>query len=143
MDGGAHIGRMALLNLTKVAFGCTDLEVLRARLANRAVDGETWIDTRYRPTRHEELVGGSLYWILQHRLVARSRILRFDESAEKRCLIRLDATLVPVRTQPKRAHQGWRYLTTEDAPLDLDGGEDELAALPPKLISALSALALV
>jgi hypothetical protein len=134
---------MSLLNLTKVAFGCSDLDVLAARLAGRAVNGETWIDTRYRPTRHEELVGGSLYWILQHRLVARSRILRFDESAEKRCLIRLDAALVPVRTQPKRAHQGWRYLAAGDAPIDLDGEADELAALPPKLISALSALALV
>ena len=76
-------------------------------------------------------------------MIARSRILRFDEGESGRCLIRLDAALVPVRTRAKRAHQGWRYLTGEDAPLDLDGAEDELAALPPKLVSALTALALV
>jgi len=131
------------LNLTKVAVGCTDVDLLRARLIGRSAAGETWIDTRYRPTRHEELIGGSLYWIVKHRLIARSRILRFEEGERGRCLIRLDVALVPVRTRPKRAHQGWRYLTDADAPLDLDGQEDELAALPPKLVSALTALALV
>jgi len=131
------------LNLTKVAVGCAEIDTLRTRLTGRAVDSETWVDTRYRPTRHAELVGGSLYWIVKHRLIARSRILRFDEGEGGRCLIRLDAALIPVRTRPKRAHQGWRYLADADAPLDLDGAEDELAALPPKLVSALTALALV
>ena len=132
-----------MLHLTKVAFGCSDVDVLRDRLAGRAADGETYIDTRYRPTRHPELIGGSLYWILQHRLVARSRILRFDEAEGGRCLIRLDAALVPVRAKHKRAHQGWRYLTAGDAPLDFDGEADELAELPPRLASELSALMLI
>ena len=33
-----------------------------------------------------------------------------------RTLIRLDAELVPVKPQPRRAHQGWRYLAGKDAP---------------------------
>lgn len=130
------------LHITKVAFGCDDLEILRARLIGRAERGETFITTRFRPTRHGELVGGSLYWIMKHQLVARSEILRFDE-VEGRCGIRLALDLVPVRVRPKRAHQGWRYLPAADAPDDLDGAVDELAALPPALMRALAALALV
>ena len=134
---------MAPLHLTKVAFGCTEVEVLRDRLLGRAHDGETYIDTRYKPTRAGELIGGSLFWIIRHQLVARSRILRFDEAEDGRCLIRLDAALVPVRGRPKRAHQGWRYLVGEDAPEDFDGEADDLATLPPRLIGELAALMLI
>lgn len=131
------------LNITKVAFGCDDIDILRDRLAARAGDGASVVTTRYRPTRHAELVGGSLYWIMKHQLVARSPILRFDATEEGRCAIRVHADLVPVRLRPRRAHQGWRYLAGEDAPVDLDGEVDELAALPPGLVRALAALALV
>jgi hypothetical protein len=131
------------LNITKVAVGCADPEALRDRLSGRALAGETFITTRYRPTRHGELIGGSLFWIVKHQLVARSRILRFEEDERGHCLIRLDEALVPVRIRPKRAHQGWRYLVEADAPLDLDGDADELATLPPALVRALAALALV
>ena len=130
------------LNITRIAFGCADVEVLRQRLTEKAESGETFITTRYRPTRHEELVGGALYWILKHQIVARNRILRFEE-AEGRCLIRLEADLVPVRVRPRRAHQGWRYLAGADAPADLDGGTDELAQLPPRLAGELAALLLI
>ena len=95
---------MPPLHLTKVAFGCSDVDMLRARLAGRAVDGVSHVDTRFRPTRHEELIGGSLYWIIRHQLVARSRILRFDE-AGGRCLIRLEAELVPVRLRGRAGRQ--------------------------------------
>jgi hypothetical protein len=131
------------LNITKVAVGCVDMEMLRARLSGRAVAGESFLTTRYRPTRHAELIGGSLFWIVKHQLVARSPILRFEEDERGHCLIRIEAALVPVRLRPKRAHQGWRYLPAADAPPDLDGEADDLAALPPHLASALAALALV
>jgi hypothetical protein len=131
-----------MLHITKVAVGCTDVAELAQRLAGRAIDGESWIMTRYRPTRHEELIGGSLFWIVKHQLVARSRIRGFEE-VEGRCQIRLDAALVPVRIRPRRAHQGWRYLTAEDAPADLDGEADDLAELPAGLMSELAALRLI
>ncbi len=130
------------LHITKVAFGCLHADALGQRLAGRAVDGESFVNTRFRPTRHLELVGGSLYWIIKHQLVARSPILGFDE-VDGRCNIRVAPALVPVRRLPRRAHQGWRYLPGDDAPADLDGEADELAALPPGLVSALAALALV
>ena len=134
---------MAQLHLTKVAFGCTDADILRDRLIARATDGETYIDTRYRPTRHAELIGGSLFWIIKHQLVARSRILRFDADEGGRCLIRLDPALVTVIARPKRAHQGWRYLTAGKAPSDLGGAAEGLEHMPSSLLGELAALGLV
>lgn len=130
------------LHITKVAVGCTSLDALMERITGRTRDGIVNVDTRYRPTRHSELVGGSLFWIVKHRLVARQEILGFGEDAGGRCLIRVDARLVTVMPQPRRAHQGWRYLGEKDAPPDLGNG-GEVAALPPHLLRELAALALV
>jgi hypothetical protein len=135
---------MALLHITKVAVGCSDLNALARRLSGRAIEGETYVTTRYRPTRHAELIGGSLYWIVKHQLIARSTILRFEEDERGHCLIRLEDPLVPVRARPKRAHQGWRYLPGPDAPADMASGEvDDLAALPTQMVRELSSLYLI
>jgi hypothetical protein len=117
--------------------------MLEARLHGRAMGGETHITTRYRPTRHAELVGGSLYWIIKHQLVARAEILGFAEEENGHCRIRLADRLIAIRYRPKRAHQGWRYLTGADAPADLDGDEAEGDTLPPDLAGKLAALALI
>ena len=135
---------MASLHITKVAVGCPDIDALVRRLSGRAIEGETYITTRYRPTRHAELIGGSLYWIVKHQLIARSTILRFEEDERGHCLIRLEDPLVAVRVRPKRAHQGWRYLPGTDAPSDLAGGDtDDLAALPTNLVRELASLYLI
>lgn len=134
---------MASLHITKVAVGCSDPELLRARLSGRASAGETFITTRYRPTRHAELIGGSLYWIIKHQLIGRSRILRFEEDERGHCLIRLEEVLMPVHVRPKRAHQGWRYLSSADAPADRGGDSDDLAALPTSMVRELAALYLI
>lgn len=131
-----------MLHITKVAVGCADLDSLDERLRDRVADGESSILTRYRPTRHDELIGGSIYWIIKHQLVARSRIVGFAE-AEGRWRVRLDPALVSVRVRPRRAHQGWRYLDDENAPPDLDGAIDDCAALPPALMGRLASLLLI
>ncbi len=134
---------MAGLNISKVAVGCASLDALGRRLAARSVGGEVPVYTRFRPKRADELVGGSIYWIVRHRVAARQRILGFDEDGESRkTIIRLSADLIPVKPQPRRAHQGWRYLKSCDAPEDL-GSAGEAGALPPALLSELSLLALV
>lgn len=130
-----------MLHLTKVAVGAASLDILRDRIAARAQGGEVYITTRFRPTRHEELIGGSIYWIIKHRLVARQTIIGFADD-DGRCAIRLDAAVVPVRPQPRRAHQGWRYLGEKDAPADFEGGA-ALAELPPALVRELAELALL
>jgi hypothetical protein len=130
------------LSLTKVAFGCRTIEALQKRVAARASGGELRIVTRMRPKRADELIGGSIYWIVKHRLVARQEILRFAERSDGRIDIVLSAELELIAPHPKRAHQGWRYLEAPDAPGE-DGDESGLSELPPLLYTRLAALALV
>lgn len=134
---------MPQLHISKVAVGCASLATLQKRQAARVVDGAVPIVTRFKPKRAEELIGGSIFWILKHRITARQTILGFAESAEdRRTIIRLDPELVPVRPCAKRAHQGWRYLAVDDAPVDLGAG-DEVMLLPVALERRLAALALI
>jgi hypothetical protein len=130
------------LHLTKVAFACRDIEALQQRIAARSADGEIRIATRMRPKRADELIGGNLYWIVKHRLVAGIEILRFEDREDGRIDIVCSAELVGVSPRPRRAHQGWRYLEDSDAPAAEDDGSG-LGALPSKLYGRLAALALV
>ena len=130
------------LHLTKVAVGCASLEALQNRIARRISDGVIRVPTRMRPKRMEELVGGSLHWIVKHRIIARQRILRFEDRSDGRIDIVCSAELVLVPPKPKRAHQGWRYLDDAEAPTGEDDGTG-LSELPPRLYGKLTALALV
>jgi hypothetical protein len=130
------------LNLTKVAFACRDVDALHVRIAGRAVAGEVRVVTRMRPKRADELIGGSLYWIVKHRLVACQQILRFDSREDGRTDIVCSADLVTVSPRYSRAHQGWRYLEGGNAPGEEDDGTG-LGALPPQLYGRLTALALL
>ena len=130
------------LHLTKVAFGCRTIDALEKRVAARTRDGEMRIVTRMRPKRIDELVGGQLHWIVKHRLVARQEILRFEDRKDGRIDIVLSASLELIPAVPKRAHQGWRYLSDDDAPgADADG--TGLSELPPLLYGKLAGLGLV
>ena len=134
---------MPQLSISKVAVGCASLDALKARQAARTSGGEVPLVTRFMPKRAEELVGGSVYWIVKHRIQARQTILGFAERAEdRRTIIRLSPELVPVAPLPRRAHQGWRYLPPEDCPQDLAGAAPGLA-MPERLLAELSALFLI
>lgn len=131
------------LHLTKVAVGCASLEALESRIARRVTQaGEVRVPTRMRPKRADELIGGSLHWIVKHRIIARLEILRLEDRSDGRVDIVCSDRLVAVSPKPKRAHQGWRYLEDKDVP----GGEGDgtgVADLPPGLYSRLAALMLV
>ena len=135
------------LHLTKVAYGAESIEEMRTWFANRGE--EAFLTTRYLPKRHEEIVprdgaeGGSLFWIYKHQLVMRSPILGFEEAEGGKTHIVISTRLIDVMPQPKRAHQGWRYLEAEDAPRDLDGGEARGDVMPGGLASELARLGLV
>lgn len=129
------------LNMTKIAYRAASLQEL-----------EDWFDggpperrlrTRYLPKRHEEMQGGSLFWIHEHAIVARAAILGFEQRPDGHWDIRLENRLHRVHPKAKRAHQGWRYLEDVDAPADLADGEMAGDVLPGKLISDLSKLGLV
>lgn len=128
------------LHLTKVAYGATSLEEMMGWFANRG--DEAKLTTRYLPKRHQEMAGGSLFWILKHQLVARSAILGFTEAEGGKTHIVIDTKLHLVRPVPRRAHQGWRYLEDKDAPPDL-GGEMEGEVLPGGLAMELGKLGLL
>ena len=135
---------MPSLHISKVAVGCGNVEALRRRQESRRQGAYVPITTRFRPKRADELVGGSIYWIVKHRITVRQAILGFAESeADRRTIIRLDPELVPVRALPRRAHQGWRYLAPADAPPDLGGAGEGLSELPPQLAEQLAVLALI
>ncbi|MFL6829310.1 MAG: DUF1489 family protein [Sphingomicrobium sp.] len=133
---------VATLHLTKVAFACRDLAALQERIRRRAEGGEVRVATRMRPKRSGELVGGNLYWIVRHRIVAALEIRRFEDREDGRIDIVCSAELKTVAPMPRRAHQGWRYLEEAEAP-SADGDGSGIAELPPQLYGRLAALALV
>ncbi len=128
------------LNMTKVAYGAQSLEEVHGWFAARG--SESRMTTRNLPRRHAEMIGGSLYWILKHQLVARSEILAFEEAPDGRTDIVISTVLIDVHPRPRRAHQGWRYLEEADAPADLAPGESA-EVLPPQMASELARLGLV
>jgi hypothetical protein len=126
--------------MTKIAYSATSVEDLRRWV--EAAD-EAHMTTRYLPKSHEEMIGGSLYWIYDHAIIARSPILGFEQREDRRWTIRLAPQLIPVEPRAKRAHQGWRYLKDEDAPRDLSADELDGDVLPGRLVKDLAKLGLV
>jgi hypothetical protein len=133
---------MPKLHMSKVAYGCRDLESLQRRNAERSVGGERRVPTRMLPRRAEELIGGNLYWIVKHRIIAGQRILGFEGRPDGRIDIVCSAELESVAPRHCRAHQGWRYVEQEFAPVGDDDGTG-LAELPPRLYGTLASLTLV
>ena len=129
------------LHLTKVAYQAQSLEEMHGWFATRGEVAR--LTTRYLPKRHAELVGGSLFWIHKHQLVARSSILGFEPTDDGRTDILISTRLIDVYPRPRRAHQGWRYLADADAPRDLAEGEEPGDIMPGALAGKLAKLGLV
>jgi hypothetical protein len=147
-DNGAH--GPGPLHLLKMAVGVGDVEELRrfraARLKER---GASWVYTRNRPRRAEEvLAGGSIYWVIRGKVQVRQRVTGFraerDDNGRAYCLIEVDPDLVETLWRPWRPFQGWRYLSPADAPPDRPGGVvGEEAAMPAPMLAELRALGLI
>jgi hypothetical protein len=135
------------LHLIKLCVGCDAVEELvdwqSARIAEARTSGTPpypFHVTRMWPKREAELLdGGSLFWVIRGRVLARQRLLGLEprEGADgiRRCAFRLDPEIVRTVPQPRRAFQGWRYLRPEDAPADLGPGG---SSLPPELAASLA-----
>jgi hypothetical protein len=134
-----------MLHITKVAYGCSSLSELHVRVAERiANDGQMFMSTRYLPKRQAEiLAGGSLFWIIKHQLVARAPILGFRPNDAGRHDILLGDKVIAVRPYPRRAHQGWRYLESGEAPADIETGALSGDPLPAPLAGTLAELGLL
>src|SRR3546814_4672164 len=94
---------MSPLHISKVAVGCRTFEALRKRQEARLSDGVVPITTRFRPTRADELIVGSIYWLVKHRLAARPTTLGFADVDDRRTHLRLDPKPLPVRAPPERS----------------------------------------
>jgi len=112
------------LHLIKLCVGCDTVEELSLWRAAERRPGEAWkLRTRQTPRRAAELIdGGSVYRVYKGFILSRQVILAIatvGEGAAARCEVTLDEALILTVPTPRRAFQGWRYLTPGDAPADL------------------------
>src|SRR5690606_7793957 len=126
------------LHLLKVAVGVESVEHLaELQAARRKRLGRVVHFTRHYPRRADELLhGGSMYWIVKGLVRVRQRLIGFERTTRDddtpACAMVLDPVLVRTRPQPRRPHQGWRYLTEADAPADAPRGfAEEEADMAP------------
>lgn len=139
------------VHLLKLCVGIDRVEDLAASVARRQAAGTVLAHhTRFRPKRAEEVLeGGSLYWVIGGFVRARQRILGLDmvtlEGRGRCCAILLDGDLVQTVPQPRRPHQGWRYLEPQDAPRDLAaaGLVEGVEEMPDALVQELRELGLL
>lgn len=139
-----------MIHLLKLAVGVRDVLHLADIQRERAVVRPPLRhQTRSFPRRVAELVdGGSIYWVIGGAILARQLVLdviedRWDDDMRCAGLV-LDPHLVRVAARPMRPFQGWRYLTEEDAPMDITMSEAMRAdALPAEMQRSLRALALL
>ena len=139
-----------VINLVKLCVGVDSVEHLQSLRDARAAgdpDYEPMHVTRMWPKREDELLnGGSLYWVVKGVIRVRSPILRLDEvighDGIRRCGIVMSQDLIPTAPAPRRPFQGWRYLSPQDAPVDLPREREDDIPLPDELADALNILGL-
>ncbi len=143
------------LNLIKLCVGAETLDDLRGWVSQRALiamaagmDPHTTHTTRMVPKRLEELLdGGSLYWVIKGQVRARQHLLDIREFTSEDGIRRCDLVLAPevieTVSQPKRAFQGWRYYSSEDAPRDITAAGSGLDDMPEDMKRELGELGLL
>lgn len=143
------------LHLIKLCVGADSIEDLREWVSERSLiamaagmEPHSSHITRMIPKRDKELLdGGSLYWVIKGQVQARQPLLGIktftDSNGISRCELLLGPEVIETEFQPRRAFQGWRYLTEEDAPRDLRNMGDGTADLPLELRRELAELGLL
>ncbi len=136
------------VNLVKLCVGVSSVDELAMwqdrRGAEARARGESYLPshvTRMYPRRKAEVLsGGSLYWVIRGEIQVRQTILDLEScigsDAIRRCRIVMDPVLVRTIRFPRRPFQGWRYLSPDDSPADLEkiSGDE----LPPELERTLA-----
>lgn len=142
------------LHLIKLCVGCdsvADLEDwIKLKLKEkrkRRQKPEHIHTTRMLPKRAEDLIGGSLYWVIRGQIACREKILDIRSTTGKdgirRCQVVLDGKVVLVEPRPRGAFQGWRYLAEKDAPRDLARAAPGAARMPERMRRELQELGLL
>ena len=139
------------IHLVKLSVGSETVESLQEWQNTPRAQGTDGLPrhiTRMWPKREADLLkGGSMYWVIKGFLQCRQRILRLDEvvgqDGIRRCAIVLDPKIIRTTNVRKRPFQGWRYLSQEDAPIDLPKRAWEDDAIPPSLAGALADIGVI
>lgn len=140
------------VNLLKLCVGIDSVEHLREvrkrKAPHQLADGTNCHIhvTRFMPKRaHEVLAGGSLYWVIKGFVLVRQTIIGLEmikTDNGPKCMVQMEQELVLTEAQPRRPHQGWRYLEVSDAPKDLPAGARN-TDLPPEISAQLRGLGLL
>lgn len=143
------------LNLIKLCVGIEDVDHLAEhqafRMEQQRLRGHTpklFHTTRIRPKRADELLnGGSLYWVIKGEVRCRQALIAIEETQRADGTPAVDLVVAPeiVRVRPRRHRpfQGWRYLTPDQAPLDLREGDMAAETLPDDMANELRELGLL
>ena len=143
------------LHLLKLCVGADSIDDLREWVSERSLiamaagmEPHSSHITRMIPKRDAELLdGGSLYWVIKGQVQARQQLLGIkaftDSNGISRCELLLGPEVIETELQPRRAFQGWRYLTEDDAPRDLKDMGEGAADLPLELRRELAELGLL
>ena len=136
------------LHIVKLCVGAEAVDDLIRWQKERYPAGNPVHVTRMWPKREAEILsGGSLYWVFKGLILARQRLLGFEERDHgdgiRRCGFVLERDVVLTHPMPRRPFQGWRYLTPADAPPDLPAGRAAELPLPPKLARELAEMGLL
>ncbi|MEK9641564.1 MAG: DUF1489 domain-containing protein [Paracoccaceae bacterium] len=139
------------IHLVKLSVGSETVESLQEWQNTPRAQGTDGLPrhiTRMWPKKEADLLkGGSMYWVIKGFLQCRQRILRLDEvvgqDGIRRCAIVLDPKIIRTTNVRKRPFQGWRYLSEEDAPIDLPKRASEDDPIPPSLAGALADIGVI
>jgi hypothetical protein len=142
------------LNLIKLCVGCDSVADLEEWIGQKLKEKkrkrqkpEHIHTTRMLPKRADELIGGSLYWVIRGQVSCRETILDIRRTTGKdgirRCQIVMDGKVVAVEPRPYRAFQGWRYYDVKDAPRDLSKAAKGIATMPETMRRELRELGLL
>jgi hypothetical protein len=141
------------LNILKLCVGAESIEHLEDYINARyqrggqyLLKGKAFHTTRMVPKRIDEILAGSLYWVIKGNVQCRQKLAGIEPFTDNqgigRCHLLLEREVIKTQWQPRRAFQGWRYLTESDAPHDLSKGEIS-ADMPAHLRAELASLGLL
>ncbi len=142
------------LHLLKLCVGIDTIADLEIRIGDRLRQrreanepAEQIHTTRMIPKRIDQLLdNGSLFWVIRGQIAARQPLIDvrpfMDVEGISRCHLVLDPNIIPVEPRPCRPFQGWRYLSEDLRPVDLDPGSGN-AEMPEQLRYALRELCLL
>jgi hypothetical protein len=136
------------LHLVKLCVGVSEVAELRqwVRSVRKGLDTLDHTTRMFPKRRDEILAGGSLYWVIRGLILCRQPIADLvpvtGADGIGRCRIDFKPKIILVRPAPRRPFQGWRYLSSDDAPPDLKSEEvaDDMSEAMRRDLAALGLL---